>query len=85
MVVSLQFSQTVGPRGCIILLVFMCLLGTLSSQVCISKKYPVGLGGSSGEIAFTAVDFDDTGTHVVVGGWCKDSGLCLSSNAQPII
>jgi hypothetical protein len=85
MVVSFRLSQRVSSRGCIILLVFMCLLGTIISQVCTTKMYPVGLGGSSGEIAFTAVDFDDTGTHVVVGGWCKDSGLCQSSNSQPII
>jgi hypothetical protein len=73
MVNPVQIRQIVRPK-----------ISTVA-LVCISKKYPLGLGGTSGEIAFKAVDFDDTGTHVVVGGWCKDSGLCLSSNAQPII
>ena len=85
MVNPVQIRQIVRHRISTVALVFLCMLYTINSQSCTSKKYPVGLGGTSGEISFTAVDFNDAGTHVVMGGWCKDSGLCQSSNTRPII
>ena len=85
MEVSFRLRRILRMRGWAVALVFLCTLYTINSQSCTSKKYPVGLGGTSGEISFTAVDFDDAGTHVVMGGWCEDSGLCQSSDTQPII
>lgn len=64
------------------LLALMILWIPLASALC--DKYPRGIGHTA-DVEMYAIEVDDTGTKIILGGKCDAAGLCGPDKPTPLL